>query len=104
IERLKLATAMQLESWELLIEQTQQHMNKVHQVFETLIGDDEEDEGSTIARHFHELWDMANKQDVLELILDQDIQVEEPAIFSKSIINFKADLAKKTLGPRGREV
>ncbi|MDG2848148.1 bifunctional [glutamate--ammonia ligase]-adenylyl-L-tyrosine phosphorylase/[glutamate--ammonia-ligase] adenylyltransferase [Vibrio parahaemolyticus] len=104
IERLKLATAMQLESWELLIEQTQQYMNKVHQVFETLIGDDEEDEGSTIARHFHELWDMANKQDVLELILDQDIQVEEPAIFSKAIINFKADLAKKTLGPRGREV
>ncbi|HAS6684694.1 TPA: bifunctional [glutamate--ammonia ligase]-adenylyl-L-tyrosine phosphorylase/[glutamate--ammonia-ligase] adenylyltransferase [Vibrio parahaemolyticus] len=104
IERLKLATAMQLESWELLIEQTQQHMNKVHQVFETLIGDDEEDEGSTIARHFHELWDMANKQDVLELILEQDIQVEEPAIFSKAIINFKADLAKKTLGPRGREV
>ncbi|EGQ8918818.1 bifunctional [glutamate--ammonia ligase]-adenylyl-L-tyrosine phosphorylase/[glutamate--ammonia-ligase] adenylyltransferase [Vibrio parahaemolyticus] len=104
IERLKLATAMQLESWELLIEQTQQHMNKVHQVFETLIGDDEEDEGSTIARHFHELWDMANKQDVLELILEQDIQVEEPSIFSKAIINFKADLAKKTLGPRGREV
>ncbi|EGQ9246508.1 bifunctional [glutamate--ammonia ligase]-adenylyl-L-tyrosine phosphorylase/[glutamate--ammonia-ligase] adenylyltransferase [Vibrio parahaemolyticus] len=104
IERLKLATAMQLESWGLLIEQTQQHMNKVHQVFETLIGDDEEDEGSTIARHFHELWDMANKQDVLELILEQDIQVEEPAIFSKAIINFKADLAKKTLGPRGREV
>ncbi|HCH0921942.1 TPA: bifunctional [glutamate--ammonia ligase]-adenylyl-L-tyrosine phosphorylase/[glutamate--ammonia-ligase] adenylyltransferase [Vibrio parahaemolyticus] len=104
IERLKLATAMQLESWDLLIEQTQQHMNKVHQVFETLIGDDEEDEGSTIARHFYELWDMANKQDVLELILDQDIQVEEPAIFSKAIINFKADLAKKTLGPRGREV
>lgn len=104
IERLKLATAMQLESWELLIEQIQQHMNKVHQVFETLIGDDEEDEGSTIARHFHELWDMANKQDVLELILEQDIQVEEPAIFSKAIINFKADLAKKTLGPRGREV
>ncbi|HCE4656130.1 TPA: bifunctional [glutamate--ammonia ligase]-adenylyl-L-tyrosine phosphorylase/[glutamate--ammonia-ligase] adenylyltransferase [Vibrio parahaemolyticus] len=104
IVRLKLATAMQLESWDLLIEQTQQHMNKVHQVFETLIGDDEEDEGSTIARHFHELWDMANKQDVLELILEQDIQVEEPAIFSKAIINFKADLAKKTLGPRGREV
>ncbi|HCH1565819.1 bifunctional glutamine synthetase adenylyltransferase/deadenyltransferase [Vibrio parahaemolyticus] len=104
IERLKLATAMQLESWDLLIEQTQQHMNKVHQVFETLIGDDEEDEGSTIARHFHELWDMANKQYVLELILEQDIQVEEPAIFSKAIINFKADLAKKTLGPRGREV
>ncbi|MCQ6507977.1 hypothetical protein NPM20_24550, partial [Vibrio parahaemolyticus] len=55
-------------------------------------------------RLFNELWDMANKIDVLEMILEQDIKVEEPSIFSKDIINFKADLAKKTLGHRGREV
>ncbi|GAJ75727.1 glutamate-ammonia-ligase adenylyltransferase [Vibrio sp. JCM 18905] len=104
IERLKLATAMQMTSWDQLIEQTQQHMANVHQVFESLIGDDEEDEGTTVARHFHELWDMANKQDVLEHILQQDIQVEDFASCAKTIINFKTDLAKKTLGPRGREV
>ncbi|MCR9933366.1 bifunctional [glutamate--ammonia ligase]-adenylyl-L-tyrosine phosphorylase/[glutamate--ammonia-ligase] adenylyltransferase [Vibrio antiquarius] len=103
-ERLKLATAMQMTSWDQLIEQTQQHMANVHQVFESLIGDDEEDEGTTVARHFHELWDMANKQDVLEHILQQDIQVEDFASCAKTIINFKTDLAKKTLGPRGREV
>ncbi|UFN69977.1 bifunctional [glutamate--ammonia ligase]-adenylyl-L-tyrosine phosphorylase/[glutamate--ammonia-ligase] adenylyltransferase [Vibrio alginolyticus] len=103
-KRLKLATAMQMTSWDQLIEQTQQHMANVHQVFESLIGDDEEDEGTTVARHFHELWDMANKQDVLEHILQQDIQVEDFASCAKTIINFKTDLAKKTLGPRGREV
>ncbi|PFG45282.1 glutamate-ammonia-ligase adenylyltransferase [Vibrio sp. ES.051] len=103
-ERLKLATAMRLESWEQLIEQTQQHMENVHQVFESLIGDDEEDESTTVARHFHELWDMAKKQDVLEHILQHDIQVDDFVLCAKTIIHFKADLAKKTLGPRGREV
>lgn len=103
-ERLKLATAMKMSCWEQLIEQTQQHMANVHQVFESLIGDEEEDEGTTVARHFHELWDMADKQDVLEHILQQDIQIEDFASCAKTIINFKTDLAKKTLGPRGREV
>ncbi|MDF4941955.1 bifunctional glutamine synthetase adenylyltransferase/deadenyltransferase, partial [Vibrio parahaemolyticus] len=103
-ERLKLATAMKMSCWDQLIEQTQQHMANVHQVFESLIGDDEEDEGTTVARHFHELWDMADKQDVLEHILQQDIQIEDFASCAKTIINFKTDLAKKTLGPRGREV
>ncbi|MDF4777259.1 bifunctional glutamine synthetase adenylyltransferase/deadenyltransferase, partial [Vibrio parahaemolyticus] len=98
-ERLKLATAMKMSCWEQLIEQTQQHMANVHQVFESLIGDDEEDEGTTVARHFHELWDMADKQDVLEHIFQQDIQIEDFAPCAKTIINFNPDLAKKTLGP-----
>ncbi|MGY0616614.1 bifunctional [glutamate--ammonia ligase]-adenylyl-L-tyrosine phosphorylase/[glutamate--ammonia-ligase] adenylyltransferase [Vibrio sp. FJH11] len=104
IERLKLATAMKFESWDQLITQTQLHMANVHQVFGLLIGDDEEDEGNNVARHFHELWDMANKQDVMENILQQDIQVEDFASCAKTIIEFKQDIAKKTLGPRGREV
>ena len=104
IERTKLATAMQCDTWEQLTSQTQQHMGNVHQVFGSLIGDDEEDEGSNVARHFHELWDMAKKQDVIEHILQQDIQVEDFASCAKSIMAFKQDIAKKTLGPRGREV
>ncbi len=104
IERLKLATAMQFDSWEQLLSHTQLHMSRVHQVFDSLIGDDEEDEDSNVARHFHELWDMAKKQDVLEHILQQDIQVEDFASCAKTIIEFKQDIGKKTLGPRGREV
>lgn len=103
IERLKLATAMRMPSWDALLTHTQQHMTNVHQVFELLIGDDE-DESGTVARHYLELWDMAKKKDVLESILQQDVQVEDFAGCAKTIIEFKTDLAKKTLGPRGREV
>ncbi len=104
IERLKLAIAMKHESWNQLLAHTQSHMGNVHQVFGALIGDDDEEETSTVARHFHELWDMAKKQDVIEHILQQDIQVADFASCAKTIIEFKQDIAKKTLGPRGREV
>ncbi|MGR5470118.1 bifunctional [glutamate--ammonia ligase]-adenylyl-L-tyrosine phosphorylase/[glutamate--ammonia-ligase] adenylyltransferase, partial [Vibrio astriarenae] len=103
-ERLKLAIAMRFAHWDDLAAQTQQHMANVHHVFESLIGDDEEDETEAVARHFHELWDMATKQDVIELVLQQDIKVERSEELAKIIMQFKADLAKKTLGPRGREV
>ncbi len=104
IERLKLATAMRFDSWQQLLTQTQLHMSRVHQIFDSLIGDDEDDDGHNVARHFHELWDMAKKQDVLEHILQQDIQVDDFASCAKIIIGFKQDIGRKTLGPRGREV
>ena len=78
-------------------------MHNVHQVFNNLIGDEEE-ECSEVAKHFHELWDMAEKPDVIEAVLEQDIGTTEAAEMASTIIQFKKDLSKKTLGPRGREV
>ncbi|MGR5488266.1 bifunctional [glutamate--ammonia ligase]-adenylyl-L-tyrosine phosphorylase/[glutamate--ammonia-ligase] adenylyltransferase, partial [Vibrio alfacsensis] len=52
----------------------------------------------------HELWDMADRPEVIEHLLEHDLHVENPADKQKTIQQFKADLAKKTLGPRGREV
>ncbi|WP_260260858.1 bifunctional [glutamate--ammonia ligase]-adenylyl-L-tyrosine phosphorylase/[glutamate--ammonia-ligase] adenylyltransferase [Vibrio intestinalis] len=102
-EQLQLAVAMGFEGWEDLLEQVRSHMANVHQVFTLLIGDDEEEQ-TEVAKHFHELWDMAHKADVIEHVLEHDVAVEEPAIMAQTIIQFKSDLAKKTLGPRGREV
>ncbi|RJX70481.1 bifunctional [glutamate--ammonia ligase]-adenylyl-L-tyrosine phosphorylase/[glutamate--ammonia-ligase] adenylyltransferase [Vibrio sinensis] len=102
-EQQQLATAMNYESWEALWQNVQNHMQRVHQVFTQLIGDDEE-ESSDVAKHYHELWDMARDKGVVEHILEQDIQVSQPGQMAEQIIQFKADLAKKTLGPRGREV
>ena len=103
-ERLKLAIAMRSPSWDALLEEIHQHMHRVHIVFESLIGDEEEDEAQEVARHFYELWDMAAKYDVVEQILSQDLAMHDVETMTKEIIQFKADLAKKTLGPRGREV
>ncbi|MGY3688223.1 bifunctional [glutamate--ammonia ligase]-adenylyl-L-tyrosine phosphorylase/[glutamate--ammonia-ligase] adenylyltransferase [Vibrio coralliilyticus] len=102
-EQLQLAVAMGYPDWTSLIEQVRQHMHNVHQVFNNLIGDEEE-ECSEVAKHFHELWDMAEKPDVIEAVLEQDIGSNEAAEMASTIIQFKKDLAKKTLGPRGREV
>ena len=102
-EQLQLAVAMKFADWDGLIEETRNHMAKVHIVFEDLIGVEEED-ANPIASHFSELWDMAHKPDVIEHVLENDIAVVNPPEAAKTIIQFKADLAKKTLGPRGREV
>ncbi|NOI59486.1 bifunctional [glutamate--ammonia ligase]-adenylyl-L-tyrosine phosphorylase/[glutamate--ammonia-ligase] adenylyltransferase [Vibrio coralliilyticus] len=102
-EQLQLAVAMGYPDWASLIEQVRHHMHNVHQVFNNLIGDEEE-ECSEVAKHFHELWDMAEKPDVIEAVLEQDIGTTEAAEMASTIIQFKKDLAKKTLGPRGREV
>ncbi|MFA0570196.1 bifunctional [glutamate--ammonia ligase]-adenylyl-L-tyrosine phosphorylase/[glutamate--ammonia-ligase] adenylyltransferase [Vibrio gallaecicus] len=102
-EQLQLAVAMKFSDWDGLIEETRNHMAKVHIVFEDLIGVEEED-ANPIASHFSELWDMAHKPDVIEHVLENDIAIANPPEAAKTIIQFKADLAKKTLGPRGREV
>ncbi|MDC5807726.1 bifunctional [glutamate--ammonia ligase]-adenylyl-L-tyrosine phosphorylase/[glutamate--ammonia-ligase] adenylyltransferase [Vibrio europaeus] len=102
-EQLQLAVAMGYSQWQDLIAEVQQHMASVHAVFATLIGEEEEEQ-QDIAKHFTELWDMAAKQDVIEHILEHDIQADDPQQMAHTIIQFKQDLAKKTLGPRGREV
>lgn len=104
-DQLKLACAMQFENWSAMVQATEQHMLNVHQVFANLIGEDEDEEDANpIAKHFHELWDMADRPEVIEHLLEHDLHVENPADKQKTIQQFKADLAKKTLGPRGREV
>ncbi|MGR5389526.1 bifunctional [glutamate--ammonia ligase]-adenylyl-L-tyrosine phosphorylase/[glutamate--ammonia-ligase] adenylyltransferase [Vibrio crassostreae] len=102
-EQLQLAVAMQFTDWDSLIAATRTHMANVHSVFEDLIGVDEDD-ANPIASHFSELWDMAHKPDVIEQVLEHDIAIASPPEAARTIIQFKADLAKKTLGPRGREV
>ncbi|MGL4224589.1 MAG: bifunctional [glutamate--ammonia ligase]-adenylyl-L-tyrosine phosphorylase/[glutamate--ammonia-ligase] adenylyltransferase [Vibrio sp.] len=99
----RLAVAMGVSDWSSLQQQVNQHMQQVHQVFASLIGEDEE-EDQTVERHFHELWDMAHKPEVIEHIIQHDLGLavgEQPI---RIITQFKEDLAKRTIGPRGREV
>lgn len=102
-EQLQLAIAMGYSSWDELMGDVRHHMAAVHQVFTNLIGYEEE-ESSDVANHFHELWDMIENPEVIENVLSQDIGVQEPQVMANTILQFKKDLAKKTLGPRGREV
>lgn len=103
LDQLKLATAMNYADWQSLMAETQQHMAQVHTIFTVLIGDDDETE-SDVARHFHELWDQAHQPEVMRLIIEQDIPSDNPDEVVEAVARFKEEMAKKTLGPRGREV
>ncbi|WP_105902219.1 bifunctional [glutamate--ammonia ligase]-adenylyl-L-tyrosine phosphorylase/[glutamate--ammonia-ligase] adenylyltransferase [Vibrio gangliei] len=118
IDQQRLCVAMSFDDWGALTQHAFLHMEKVHQVFVDLIGEEDESE-QTVASHFIEMWDMAGDKDTLEAIIFQDvisqdvidqnvitqeINAELATSFAVVIVQFKQDLAKKTLGPRGREV
>ncbi len=103
-DQLRLAYAMGYESWERLYSQIELHMANVHTVFTHLIGDEEEQDESELAPHFHELWDMSHKREVIESIAENELAIQDGPEMVDTIIQFKEDLAKRTIGPRGREV
>lgn len=103
IEQLQLATAMGYKNWAVLLSETHAHMENVHTIFSELIGEDEEN-STTIPVYFHELWELAHQPDLIQEIIEQDIQSGYVDEIVATIVQFKEDMAKKTLGPRGREV
>ncbi|OEF25479.1 bifunctional [glutamate--ammonia ligase]-adenylyl-L-tyrosine phosphorylase/[glutamate--ammonia-ligase] adenylyltransferase [Vibrio rumoiensis] len=103
IDQQRLAYAMSFDCWADLKSATFEKMTQVHLVFNDLIGEEEVPEDA-VASHYIELWDMATQVDVLTSILEQDVQVQNAEQLAGVIVQFKQDLAKKTLGPRGREV
>lgn len=103
LEQLQLATAMGYEDWPQLLDDVSAHMAAVHQIFEQLIGEDQ-DESVDVESQFHDLWDMTDKINTIQHVLKQDIGVPQSQLLADQIVRFKRDLAKKTLGPRGREV
>jgi glutamate-ammonia-ligase adenylyltransferase len=102
--QLKLACAMGIPNWAQLVQQTQHYMAEVHKVFDDLIGEDEPSDEQPIKRYYHELWDLVHKPDVVAQIIEQDIGLSVESGIALSLTQFKHEISKKTLGPRGREV
>ncbi len=102
--QLKLTCAMGAADWEGMLAQTRQHMANVHSVFVALIGEEEHSDDDSVARCYHELWDLAHKADVIADIIEKDIGLNEESGIAQTLVDFKTEISKKTLGPRGREV
>ncbi|CZF83940.1 Glutamate-ammonia-ligase adenylyltransferase [Grimontia celer] len=102
-DRLRLAVAMGETEWDALREKIAFHMQGVHDIFDNLIGDEEENEEEKIGAEFSEIWDAARDPDLVEKILS-DMQAQSAEDQAKALLRFKEELAKRTLGPRGREV
>ncbi|MDW6002969.1 bifunctional [glutamate--ammonia ligase]-adenylyl-L-tyrosine phosphorylase/[glutamate--ammonia-ligase] adenylyltransferase [Vibrio mangrovi] len=104
ISQQRLVTALEMESWEILLQTVHSHMDRVHRVFGTLIGHEEENEETPVEPVYQELWDMADRPEVVADILQKDLSFATESNIADALLQFKSELAKKTLGPRGREV
>ncbi len=100
----RLCIAMGFVSWDALMAERQQHMDTVHDVFDSLIGDDEQESESDVPPACQELWDMAGRNPEILASIFTDTGVSCPESMAAKLSDFKKELAKRTLGPRGREV
>ncbi|RWX53996.1 bifunctional [glutamate--ammonia ligase]-adenylyl-L-tyrosine phosphorylase/[glutamate--ammonia-ligase] adenylyltransferase [Photobacterium chitinilyticum] len=103
LDQHRLAYAMGYADWPALQAATNGHMDAIHQVFENIIGTEDEEVQSAAGTQYHEMWAMVKNEEVLLSILDE-LAAPEGASQASTLLGMKAELSKRTLGPRGREV
>ena len=104
LNRARLAWGMQCESWETLTRTLEQHMAAVRQVFNELIGDDEpQADEDALPEAWRELWqDTLDVEDSTPVLAHLDTASRERVL--ALIADFRKELDKRTIGPRGRQV
>ncbi|UCZ74133.1 bifunctional [glutamate--ammonia ligase]-adenylyl-L-tyrosine phosphorylase/[glutamate--ammonia-ligase] adenylyltransferase [Dickeya zeae] len=104
LNQARLAWGMRCDDWLQLSERLHQQMQAVRAVFHELIGDDAPD-GSETPEHSHysSLW-----QDGLESaelsVLSPQLTTDVCERLLTRVADFRADLSRRTIGPRGRDV
>lgn len=104
LNRARLAWAMHCADWASLESALAGHMDGVRQVFNDLIGDDEsESPDDQLAEHWRELWQDALQEDDTPSALVH-LSAEQRSQVVALIAEFRKELDKRTIGPRGRQV
>jgi len=101
--QVRLVYAMDADNWQDLISQVKKHMYQVHVIFEKVVGH-EEDHCDEQIDHYTELWTMVNRDQEIVLGILHEMHLEQSERIAQELIAFKIDLAKKSIGPRGREI
>ena len=104
LNRARLAWGMGVADWQALSETLAQHMAAVRRVFNELIGDDDTDtQDEQLSEQWRELWQDTLEDDdatpVLAHLSDSD-RIRVVAL----IADFRRELTRRTIGPRGRQV
>lgn len=103
LNQARLAFGMAMPSWEALHKKIRAEMEKVHAIFDALIGEDSEQNPPDLDLTYVELWEHGRSLAWSEQIL-ADKGCEKAQEYAQSLYQFKIELSKRTLGSRGREV
>lgn len=103
LNRARLAWAMGAESWAVLHQQLEQHMAAVRAIFDDLIGDDApETEDPKENPALAILWqDQLDEPELAPLV--PHLAAESRLKLLNAINDFRQDVDKRTIGPRGRQ-
>ncbi|WP_192458827.1 bifunctional [glutamate--ammonia ligase]-adenylyl-L-tyrosine phosphorylase/[glutamate--ammonia-ligase] adenylyltransferase [Musicola keenii] len=104
LNQARLAWGMACADWTQLSERLHQKMSAVRRVFDELIGDDAPDGSETPEHsHYNSLWqDLLDGDELATLTPELTVAVRENLLFR--IQDFRNELARRTIGPRGRDV
>ena len=103
LNRSRLAWAMGFADWDSLYAQLEQQMAAVRIIFNDLIGDDEtENEDSRESGEYDVLWqDDLEEAELIPLV--PHLAQEDCQLLLRLITDFRSDVDKRTIGPRGRQ-
>ena len=104
LNRARLAWGMGVADWQALSDTLDRHMAAVRRIFNELIGDDDTDtQDEQLSEQWRELWQDTLEDDdatpVLAHLSDGD-RIRVVAL----IADFRRELTRRTIGPRGRQV
>ena len=106
LDRERLAFALGEAQWDSLYTKINAHMANVNGIFHDLIGE-ESGEGNEESHHdqFDELWELldVHQEDALHIIAEL-VDTDDAPPLLEQLLDFKQELNRKTLGPRGRDV
>jgi glutamate-ammonia-ligase adenylyltransferase len=105
LNRARLAWGMGMADWETLTATLAQQMAGVRQIFNALIGEDDitEAQDDALPEHWRELWQDALQEDDTTPALAHLSDDDRHRVLAL-IADFRKELDKRTIGPRGRQV
>ncbi|MBJ3814227.1 bifunctional [glutamate--ammonia ligase]-adenylyl-L-tyrosine phosphorylase/[glutamate--ammonia-ligase] adenylyltransferase [Shimwellia pseudoproteus] len=104
LDQARLAWAMGEGDWATLHATLTRHMQAVRRIFNALIGDDEQDSADERSEEgWRELWtDTLEADDASAVLSHYSPQVRQQLLVI--LADFRRDVEKRTIGPRGRQV
>ncbi|WP_380180105.1 bifunctional [glutamate--ammonia ligase]-adenylyl-L-tyrosine phosphorylase/[glutamate--ammonia-ligase] adenylyltransferase [Kalamiella sp. sgz302252] len=103
LNRARLAWAMGAANWTEMYQQLEAHMAAVRAIFDELIGDDAPEAGDNKeADEYGVLWqDRLEEPELAALVPHLSVEAQQRLL--RAIGDFRQDVDKRTIGPRGRQ-
>ncbi|HGJ5859977.1 MAG TPA: bifunctional [glutamate--ammonia ligase]-adenylyl-L-tyrosine phosphorylase/[glutamate--ammonia-ligase] adenylyltransferase [Arsenophonus nasoniae] len=103
LQQARLAWAMGFDGWPAFYQQLIARMQSVHAIFVQIIGRNDEKSDDTLLTFFVYFWQQISSESEQKTLL-VELNDEKKQNIIKQLWLFRQDLAKRTIGPRGREV